>query len=176
MFLLGDQAAWIALWFDWKPKTGYDPTRVVNTVRSNQNSELLAEFKISLNLTKRMITTDEWFYNTEGRVPRINELNDSAFLPRTFAVRLEKGGKFLTAADGRLETKYHHDCPKFGMRLVMNPSPFPAREGWQDPTNGAEQSKFWEVTEFVSKQLSEAEARDSWWDIRALLRRFGVLG
>lgn len=84
-------------------------------------------------------------------------------------MRLEKGGKFLTAADqgGALDP----DCAKFAMRLVLEPSPFPAREHWQNPTDGAEQSRFWEIKSLVSRQLSLSEARDRWWDVGALFRR-----
>ncbi|PYH95069.1 hypothetical protein BO71DRAFT_449650 [Aspergillus ellipticus CBS 707.79] len=116
--------AWIAAETEWKIlyqapiPTFTDP---------HPEPHLLAEFTLSLTLTPRPITTrgptDEYILNAE-------RLFDTAFVPKTFTVRLEKGA-FKTAFE-KAAGPVRSWASSYMYRLVFDQSPFPEREEWRD--------------------------------------------
>ncbi|KAI1115298.1 hypothetical protein F5Y14DRAFT_410830 [Nemania sp. NC0429] len=87
--------------------------------------------------------------------PRINEqlLNDEAFLPKTYKIKLEKGD-FVSASDRTWKPAevLSDDVPKFALRLTFDVSPYPPREQWKSSKGAPDAIKFWEWTEFVAER------------------------
>lgn len=84
----------------------------------------------------------------------VNEsrLEEEAFLPNKFTLRLEKG-KFMTVRDYPIinELPYY---TTYKYHLTCDPSPFPPRHMWKEPTGAPDQIGFWEWNQFQSHEGS----------------------
>lgn len=82
-------------------------------------------------------------------------LRNVAFIPKTFAARLEEG-KFRTP----LYVQYGVTISEYerwdAFRMVFDRSPFPPQEEWQRPDDGGINSiKMWKIRELVAHELPE---------------------
>jgi len=134
---------WIAAEIVWKSlqdaASSFDEPFGVDSTESKQGT-------VEITLTKNPSTS---LRSLAGY--RINEalLEEEAFQPKTFQVRLEKG-RFLTPFD---RSHGLTENPEFGLQLSFEPSPYPPREQWQTPKGAPDAMKFWERKTFCSKRL-----------------------
>ncbi|OAQ97918.1 hypothetical protein LLEC1_08043 [Akanthomyces lecanii] len=83
-------------------------------------------------------------------------LRDGAFRPKTYALRLEQGefrAQSCAPEEGQAQaaaTTQHR--PRFQLRLTLDPSPYPPREEWLRPERAPDSMRFWEWTQFCSRQ------------------------
>ena len=82
----------------------------------------------------------------------------SAFLPKTYTVRLEEGHfrtqyDMLKLNDGKKIAPW---APWYALRLVFDVSPYPPREGWKQ-TGVPDVFKFWEWNEFCSRAMPKGD-------------------
>ncbi|PYH94040.1 hypothetical protein BO71DRAFT_399208 [Aspergillus ellipticus CBS 707.79] len=138
---------WIAAEFDWKLQSPECLEQTVNLDTKSQKPQVLSEFDIELTLTQRRIS------GCETKNYRINEalLTESAFEPKTYRVRLEKG-KFLTQFDSMYAVSTR-DSMRFALRLVFDKSPYPLREQWKEPDGAPDALRFWDWTEFCAREV-----------------------
>ncbi|KAI3324343.1 hypothetical protein HD806DRAFT_65943 [Xylariaceae sp. AK1471] len=165
-----EASVFIAAEFDWElalPSSASSPTPSTST--ATPTSALTA---ISIDLTSpslspsQTITLSLKITLSKRRIPylgdlptsRIQKLNedllhDSAFLPRTYSVRLERGD-FIPTADVRRtqpQRALSDSTLRYALRLVFDPSPYPPAEAWKDPRGGPVAIKPWEFTEFCGR-------------------------
>ena len=119
----------------------------------------MRQFDINITLT----TQCEPFIQTRRQdFDMLNEqvLTDTAFLPKTFRIRLEHGRfdvPHLTLEKIRLP--FFFRPPKYALRLLFNKSPIPPAVEWHEAKQDfARHFKFWECKEFVARGVP----KDSW--------------
>jgi len=134
---------WIAAEIIWKPLQdeagSFDESFGLDSTESKQCI-------LEITLTKNPSTS---LRSLAGY--HINEalLEEEAFQPKTFQVRLEQG-RFLTPFDRSYGLT---ENPEFGLQLSFEPSPYPPREQWKTPKGAPDAMKFWERKTFCSKRL-----------------------
>lgn len=125
-------SVFIAAEFDWK-------------TRSNLNIETSfpATIDIDMTLTKRNMN--------DPNLTKEDVLEDTAFQPKTYSLRLETGSFPVTK-----RTTYGYN-PIYMYRLLWNKSPYPPLEEWNGRSQGAAKAcKFWERKDFYHSRI-EAE-------------------
>ncbi|PWY93011.1 hypothetical protein BO94DRAFT_544062 [Aspergillus sclerotioniger CBS 115572] len=148
LFCTTEVNLWIEAEIDWKPHNPDCLDQVVTLDNKSWKSKLVSEFSIEITLTTRLpheITNRKIF--NEGW------LNDEAFRPKTYNIRLEQG-RFRNQFDIMHNVR---DGSQYALRLVFDPSPFPLDEEWNDRSNGPHVMKFWEWTEFNARRYEEKE-------------------
>ncbi|KAI1118311.1 hypothetical protein F5Y14DRAFT_259111 [Nemania sp. NC0429] len=121
----------------------------------------LVTLSLKITLTKRRLARF-----ADGK-RELNEdyLHDSAFKPRIFHVRLERGD-FIPTADANHYKSAGRAVPghtlRYGLKLVFDPPPYPPAEDWKDPTNGPVTLRVWDFNEFCADKRGTVADRDSW--------------
>lgn len=80
-----------------------------------------------------------------------NDLEDTAFRPKSYSVSIEKGHFVRPCAVGTESPE------RYALRLLFDKSPYPPREEWTRPEGGPDSAQFWRVTEFVGREAPELE-------------------
>ncbi|KAI1174438.1 hypothetical protein F4777DRAFT_384725 [Nemania sp. FL0916] len=123
-----------------------DASLLDKPITGDQAEDIGTPLEIEITLTR---DSPHWI----GDRSKNNEhqLNDEAFLPKTYTVRLETGEFSPCGLRGVLVPE---SAPKHKFRLVFDKSPLPSREEWKRPTRAAAKFKPWEWTEFIGATRS----------------------
>ncbi|KAI8631215.1 hypothetical protein F5Y19DRAFT_473613 [Xylariaceae sp. FL1651] len=151
-----EASVFIAAEFDWELASPTSPAAAaLSAIAVDPASPThLVTLPLTITLTKRRIPYLGDF--ATSRVLRLNEdlLHDSAFAPRTYAVRVERGDFLSTPDTGSSQTQQRElpkFTPRFALRLVFDASPYPPAEAWRDPDGAPASFKVWEFTEFCGR-------------------------
>lgn len=169
----------LAIEFDWK----FADPEAEQLADKGTESSVLWEFKIQITLTSRIHPLyrkgDQW--GQSQRPPRAGDesapcnwapLAQSAFQPKQYSVRLEKG-RFIEPFKNFHKKPFPLFQPdpygfapdRYAYRLWFNTSPFPVRDEWQ-PKHAMQPSaaeaclnycRFWEYREFVWTLIPKSE-------------------
>jgi len=141
----GDIYIWIALDFQWKSiGVGQPVASATAATRSNKSPQLMGQLNIEITLLRRMPQEVQPWAKCV-----FNELEDTAFQPKSYSIRIEKGHFVRWCEAGSKSPS------RFRLRLLFDKSPFPPREEWMKPEGGPDSSQFWNITEFVSREDPE---------------------
>ncbi|KAI1096563.1 hypothetical protein F5B19DRAFT_151613 [Rostrohypoxylon terebratum] len=144
---------WILAVIEWKSiKQPHGPSEIVEFPGQVPNTtwdkgpQLLGQLNLEITLTKRLPKSAENSVLAQGNGINERSLVDEAFQPRLFTVRIEKGNFIEPACTEPNDWRYE-------LRLLFDKSPYPPRSQWKDPTNGPDDSQFWDHREFVSRHV-----------------------
>ncbi|KAK2831929.1 hypothetical protein FQN49_007028 [Arthroderma sp. PD_2] len=129
MIFGGEIIFYIAAEFDWSAEDSAILDQIIHRASDEGNEPcLLTEFDLNLTLTKRAIP-----FSGTYPIPRhtINEgrLEESAFVPRTFSVRLEKGS-FISPHD-MCDGRVFRTTRRYALRLSFDETPYPPTDTWK---------------------------------------------
>ncbi|TVY44160.1 hypothetical protein LOCC1_G005920 [Lachnellula occidentalis] len=152
LWCCGEHYMWIALDFQWKSiGVGQPVTSATAATRSNKSPQIMGQLNIEITLSRRIPQEVEPRY--AGFV--FNQLEDTAFQPKSYSIRIEKGHFVRPSAVGSPVNYKHPD--KYALRLLFDKSPYPPREEWTEPEGGPDSGRFWNITEFVGRDAPELE-------------------
>ncbi|KAJ5683548.1 hypothetical protein N7462_006713 [Penicillium macrosclerotiorum] len=159
-----DQPVFIAFEFDWKP---LDPTDLHVEVDKSERwlggTQDLAHLKLEITLTKRPGPLNE------------HRLRDTAFCPKTFTIRLEKG--IFPAPFYRNNPEQDPNKTKYALRLLFDTSLYPSAEDWKETRFG--QAGFgedtWEWREFTGKKVKYGDTRSTMIYIISIILSLGLM-
>ena len=152
----------IAAEFNWKPlrPESFDQAINMSSIGGSRNSpSLVSQFDIELTLAKRCIPSLRGPEEQKWALMHEAQLTDAAFLPRTYALRLEKGN-FVAPSNHPFGWE-PMATQRYALRLSFDPSPYPPRNEWKKPERGPDAMKMWDWKEFVGGALSNQELQDS---------------
>lgn len=163
-----DQPVYLASEFEWKLKNPDSLDTVVELDHNNsREGVLLSQFDIELTLTKRLHPR----YQDNPIYAGINErfLQDAAFLPKSYTIRLEHGRfddpAYKNWSIWKNSRPFFYQPDMYALRLVFDKSPFPPLDEWRDARDVAEAGRWPEIKEFVDRNIPT----DSW--LTVLLRK-----
>ncbi|KAH8663383.1 hypothetical protein BGZ60DRAFT_411197 [Tricladium varicosporioides] len=176
-----DSSYFIGAKFEWKAK---DPNTRCWQATTTDTTQLQCQFVIEITLQKQGVGSPSGTAQTDPAytfLPHLQttHLNDEAFLPKIFTIRLEKG-RFATQCDRLYGGKTWYGANRldpwatwFSFKLVFDPSPYPPRKEWKDFQAGSfpEGTHFWEWNEFYSVE-NEDEVSDG--VVGAIKRSIGL--
>ncbi|KAF2194656.1 hypothetical protein K469DRAFT_650591 [Zopfia rhizophila CBS 207.26] len=108
-------------------------------------SSSIAEAEIEVTLLKQHARI---LGPMKGCICNEHVLKPEAFLPKRFAITLEKGS-FWPAGVQSL-SRVPDWISRHSYRLLFDKSPFPPRDEWKDPDGGPDANQFWEFRKFCS--------------------------
>ncbi|TVY52689.1 hypothetical protein LCER1_G007945 [Lachnellula cervina] len=135
---------WIIVDLQWKSISVKGPDTNAAPVQSKTAPSLIGEIELEITLLNR-IPQEVQAYRSN---PVFNELEDGAFQPGVYSIRIEKGNFILPCFAGddgdRINTRY-------ALRLLFDRSPYPPRKDWTEPEYGPDGCGFWDRKEFVGR-------------------------
>ncbi|TVY89443.1 hypothetical protein LAWI1_G006582 [Lachnellula willkommii] len=138
---------WIVVDLQWKSISVKQPDTKANAapIQSNNNGpRFIGQIELEITLLNRIPQAVQAY----RPMPVFNELEDGAFQPRVYSIRIEKGNFMLPCFAGydglRLDTRY-------ALRLLFDRSPYPPRKDWTKPEYGPDGCGFWDRKEFVGR-------------------------
>ncbi|KAK7981193.1 hypothetical protein PG989_013650 [Apiospora arundinis] len=144
----------IAAETEWKLKTAGVLDAPVDLGRSStKDGSTLGIFDMEITLTTRVhpLLKDHF---QDGDLVNEKALTETAFIPKTFNIKLERGHFAEPALSMTKEQPFRG--PKYQFRLVFDKSPFPPREEWTEGGRfPAEQCRFWDCKEFVAGEVGK---------------------
>ncbi|KAM3477264.1 hypothetical protein MY8738_006544 [Beauveria namnaoensis] len=154
---------WIAAEIEWKAHDAaslQQQQQIISTSQQDAAPLAAGPIKIDLTLTKRRIphfgdrgadvSSSSSSSSSSGQGINEEALEEAAFLPKTYTLRLEQG--HFHAQSYTPEQAPQH-TPRFQLRLTFDPSPYPPREEWLRPERAPDSMRFWEWTQFCSRQI-----------------------
>lgn len=114
-------------------------------MQSNKAPSLIGQINLEMTLLNR-IPQEVQSYRP---MPVFNELEDDAFQPRLYSIRIEKGNFTLPCFAGS-ENGYRPNN-RYALRLLFDRSPYPPRKDWMKPEYGPDGCGFWDRKEFVGR-------------------------
>ncbi|KAK8142225.1 hypothetical protein G3M48_009136 [Beauveria asiatica] len=149
---------WIAAEIEWKAQNAACLQQQISTSQQDAAASLAAgPIEIELTLTKRRIprfggAAAAADVSSSGHGINQEVLEDGAFLPKTYTLRLEQG-QFHAQSYTPQPGQAPHNTPRFQLRLTFDPSPLPPREEWLRPERAPDSMRFWEWTQFCSRHI-----------------------
>ncbi|KAI1202086.1 hypothetical protein F5X97DRAFT_287967 [Nemania serpens] len=168
-----ETSLFIAAEFDWEltpGSTAASPTASPTTSPTLAAISLdpecattLVTLSLEITLTKRLVPHFEnTIWGSKGRLNG-DLLNDSAFRPKTYRVRLERGD-FVPTADAKAYESagcaLPGHTPRYRLKLVFDPSPYPPAGDWRDPHAGPVSFRVWDFNEFCADARGTVADRD----------------
>ncbi|PYI08320.1 hypothetical protein BO78DRAFT_416770 [Aspergillus sclerotiicarbonarius CBS 121057] len=148
LFCTTELNVWIIAEVDWKPHNPDTLDQVVVLDNKSWKPTIIREFSIEMTLTtRRPPGTDYKGVLNEGW------LNDEAFRPKTYNIKLEQG-RFRNQFDIMHKVR---NGSQYALRLAFDPSPLPPDEEWNERSLGPHAMKLWEYTEFNARKYDEKE-------------------
>jgi hypothetical protein len=84
-----------------------------------------------------------------------NELEDNAFQPKVYSIRIERGNFMIPCFAGSEDR--HKPNNRYALRLQFDRSPYPPRKDWKNPEYGPDGCEFWGRKEFVGRSTPGLE-------------------
>ncbi|KAI0147778.1 hypothetical protein GGR57DRAFT_505383 [Xylariaceae sp. FL1272] len=154
-------SVFIATEIDWElapSSSASNSTTALTAISLDPSSSThLATLSLKIRLSSRRIAS--------FGARKMNEdlLHESAFEMKTYTVKLECGD-FTATADARYYATSKRTAPgyspRFSLKLVFDPSPYPPPECWKNPNEGPVSFKVWEFNEFCSRRSGTVADRD----------------
>lgn len=147
---------WIAARLEWKSITPSDPSQTGQVSRErdsllvplSKGCRQLGQLDLEITLTKQLPEGTESSILSQSTMINGRALTDDAFLPKSFAVKIEQGNFIEPCVIGFPAS----DRPRFALRLLFDKSPYPPRSEWKQPEGGPDGGQFWDHREFVSRE------------------------
>lgn len=139
----------IAVELNWAPRSAIDMPTTAGFF-STDDPITLGKCKIGIVLSKRPVVNSGYFAIGDSTWSD-GLLFDNAFKERQFTITFDQGS-FVSGADIKWKkVKDLWDAPRFRYRMTMDPSPYPARKDWVDPTS-VEALGFWNWNVFCAEK------------------------
>ncbi|KAJ5140861.1 hypothetical protein N7448_004269 [Penicillium atrosanguineum] len=156
----------MAVEFNWAPRSAIDMPTTTGFF-SADDPITLGKCKIGIVLSKRPVVNSGYFAVGDNTWSD-GLLFDNAFKERQFTITFAQGS-FVSGGDIKWKkVKDLWDAPRFRYKMIVDPSPYPARKDWVDPSS-VEALGFWnwnlfcaeKDVLFVSKKEKEKEKKKS---------------
>lgn len=117
--------------FTWKETTTAlsAPTDYTQPSRNGDSSQLIGQFNIEITLSKRVPNWAKMLRKSD--IVNGGSLEDEAFLPKSFGVRIEQG-HFAVPCEDRCSTPGSKVARDYTRRLVFDRAPYPPTSEWKD--------------------------------------------
>ncbi|KAI1098839.1 hypothetical protein F4804DRAFT_323625 [Jackrogersella minutella] len=153
---------WIAVELEWRSiKPPRDPSQNVEissrvaSAAQHRSPQLLGQLNLKITLSKRLPQRVQSSILSKSTIINELSLEDDAFQPKSFTVRIEKGNFIEPCYIGYPNS----DKPRFALRLLFDRSPYPPRSEWKMPEGGPDGGQFWDHIEFVSRPSPDLSKR-----------------
>lgn len=149
--------------FEWKIKNmdHFDGSvNIDDKSRSRTKPCVISQFDIEITMLKRLTPYYKSHEGTTDWLERNPRLNDEAFRPKTYTVRLEKGYFLDAYGAATLKTHSTYRVPRYALRLLFDKSPYPPEQEWNSESW---KPSAWEWKDFNGSKIVESDAdKESW--------------